>query len=146
MSNNKRRLHISQSFPLSSETYAWLLLSKLTTRVTSQALNWEIVFLPICFFPSLSPCWFFIRGSECRMLPSYVLYKGTYVPYKRTFGTPDQGQMLDVWGSIQQMSTLRWRWHSYAEKSPPHPGMKSCTSKDIAKGISAMILDHTDRN
>ncbi len=38
-SNNKRRSHISQSFPLSSETYAWLLVSKLTTHVTSQALN-----------------------------------------------------------------------------------------------------------
>ncbi len=57
-----------------------------------------------------------------------------------------KGQTLDVWGGIQQMSTLRWRWHSYAEKSPPQPGMKSCTSKDIAGGISAMILDHTDRN
>ncbi len=68
------------------------------------------------------------------------------VPYKRTFGTPDQGQTLDVWGGIQQMSTLRWRWHSYAEKSSPHPGRKSCTNQDIAGGISAMILDHTDRN
>ena len=29
----------SQSFPLSSETYPWLLVSKLTTRVTSQALK-----------------------------------------------------------------------------------------------------------
>jgi hypothetical protein len=32
------------------------------------------------------------------------------------------------------------------EKSPSQPGMKSLTSKDIARGISAMILDHTDRN
>jgi hypothetical protein len=38
-SNNKRRLHISLSSPLSSKTYAWLLVSKLTTLVTSQALN-----------------------------------------------------------------------------------------------------------
>jgi hypothetical protein len=38
---------------------------------------------------------------------SYVPYKGTYVPYDGTFGMPDQGQMLDVWGGIQQMSTLR---------------------------------------
>ncbi len=68
------------------------------------------------------------------------------VPYKCTFGASDQGQMIDVWGGIQQMSTLRWQWHSYMEKSPPHPGMKSCTSKDITGGISAMILDHTDRN
>jgi hypothetical protein len=43
-SNNKRRLHISQSSPLSSKTYACLLASKLSTCVTSQALNWEIIF------------------------------------------------------------------------------------------------------
>ncbi len=36
--DNKRKLHISQSSPLSSQTYAWLLVSKLTTCVTSQAL------------------------------------------------------------------------------------------------------------
>jgi hypothetical protein len=82
----------------------------------------------------------------CRKPLSYVPYKGTYVPYDGTFGAPDQGLTLDVWGGIQQMSTLRWRWHSYVEKSPPQPGMKSCTSKDIAGEISAMILDHTDRN
>ncbi len=38
-SNDKRRLHISLSSPLSSETNSWLVVSKLTTRVTSQALN-----------------------------------------------------------------------------------------------------------
>ncbi len=38
------------------------------------------------------------------------------VSYKHTFGTPNHGQMLDVWDDIQQMSTLRWRWHSYMEK------------------------------
>ncbi len=35
-------------------------------------------------------------GGGCRMPPSYVPYKGTYVLYDGTFGTPDQGQMLDV--------------------------------------------------
>jgi hypothetical protein len=34
--------------------------------------------------------------GHCRKPPSYVLYKGTYVPYDGTFGAPDQGQMLDV--------------------------------------------------
>jgi hypothetical protein len=50
MSNDKRRLHISQSSPLSLKTYAWLLVSKLTTRVTSQALNCEIFFSYKGFF------------------------------------------------------------------------------------------------
>ncbi len=68
-----------------------LLVSKLTTRVTSQALKWEIIFLPIwSFFSSLSSCWFYIRGGEWRMPPRKV-------SYKCTFGAPDQGQMLDVW-------------------------------------------------
>jgi hypothetical protein len=35
-------------------------------------------------------------ATACRKLPSYVLYKGTYVPYNGTFGAPDQGQTLDV--------------------------------------------------
>ncbi len=81
----------------------------------------------------------------CCKPPSYVPYKGTYVPYDGTFGTPGQGQTLDVWGDIQQMSTRRCQWHFFAEKSPSHPGRKSCTNKDIAGGISAMILDHTDK-
>ncbi len=31
------------------------------------------------------------------------------VSYKRTFGTPDQGQMLDVWESQTSESALRWQ-------------------------------------
>jgi hypothetical protein len=31
------------------------------------------------------------------------------------------------------------------EKSPSHPGRKSFTNKDIPGGISAMILDQTDK-
>ncbi len=42
-------------------------------------------------FSSLSPCWFFIRGGGWRK-------PLTNVPYKRTFGTPDQDQTLDLWG------------------------------------------------
>jgi hypothetical protein len=34
--------------------------------------------------------------QRCCMPSSYVLYKGTYVPYEGTLGTPDQGQTLDV--------------------------------------------------
>jgi hypothetical protein len=35
------------------------------------------------------------------------------VPYKRTFGTPDQGQMLDVCKSQTAESALRddWPWN-----------------------------------
>jgi hypothetical protein len=32
----------------------------------------------------------------CCKPPRYVPYKGTYVPYDGTFGTPDQGQTLDM--------------------------------------------------
>ncbi len=32
------------------------------------------------------------------------------------------------------------------QKSSPQPSMKSCTSKNIAGGICAKILDHTNRN
>ncbi len=39
-------------------------------------------------------------------------------PYKCTFGAPDQGQTLDVSGGVQQMSTLRWRWHRSHHLSP----------------------------
>jgi hypothetical protein len=37
-----------------------------------------------------------LEGPRCCMPPSSVPYKGTYVSYDGTFGTPDQGQMLDV--------------------------------------------------
>ncbi len=106
----------------------------------SQALNWEIIFLPIRFFSSLSPCWFFIRGGECRKLPRYVPYKCTYVPYNGTFGASDQGQMLDVLGwhpadgnaelvVTPDVTTSSWKipW----------------TSQDISIRISADLLDHT---
>ncbi len=73
-------------------------------------------FLPIRFFSLLSPCWFFICGGKCRKLPRYVPYKCTYVPYNGTFGTPDQGQTLDVWGwhladvNPEEKIHLRWRF------------------------------------
>jgi hypothetical protein len=36
------------------------------------------------------------KFSICRKPPRYVPYKGTFVPYDGTYGTPDQGQTLDV--------------------------------------------------
>jgi hypothetical protein len=144
MSNNKRRSHTSQSFPLSSETYACLLVSKLTKRVTSQALNWEIIFLPIWFFSPLSPCWFFIHGGKCRKLPRYVPYKGTYVPYDGTFGTSDQGQMLDVWqGEESQIHHLIRQICRFTISSV----RKKLNQKRYCQiRISTRILDHMDRN
>jgi hypothetical protein len=122
MSNDKRRLHISLSSPLSSETYSWLLVSKLTTCVTSQALNWEIIFFPIKVFSSLSPCWFFIHGGEWRKPPRKV-------SYNRTFGVPDQGQMLGVWESQTTESALRWQ-------------MRHITPHNILELTHEVILEH----
>ncbi len=53
--------------------------------------------------------WFFIRGGKCRKLPINV-------PYKRTFGAPDQGQTLDVWESQTTASALRWWTHHIAQR------------------------------
>ena len=143
MSNNKRRSHISQSFPLSSETYAWLLVSKLTTRVTSQSLNWEITFLPIWFFFSLSPCWFFIRGGECRRPSRYVPYKGTFVPYDGTFGASDQGQTLDVWQG--EDSQIHHRIRQIRRFAISSVRKKSNQKRYRRIRSSTTILDHTDK-
>ncbi len=63
-------------------------------------------FLPVWFFSSLSPCWFFIHGGEWHKPPRKVLYKCT-------FGMPDQGQMLDVWEAQIQTNESALRWHMY---------------------------------
>jgi hypothetical protein len=34
------------------------------------------------------------NDDDCRRLPRYVPYKGTFVPYDGTYGAPDQGQTL----------------------------------------------------
>ncbi len=49
----------------------------------------------------IEPQWFFICGGECCKPPINV-------PYKCTFGAPDQGQMLDMWESQTTKSALRW--------------------------------------
>ncbi len=49
----------------------------------------------------------------CRKPPRYVPCKGTYVPYDGTYGTPDQGQTLDVREGQTTESALRddWIWN-----------------------------------
>ena len=87
----------------------------------------------------------FVGASVISRLDMYrtnVLMYHTMVLLAR----PTKGLMLDVWGGIQQMSTLGWWWHSYVERSPPQPGMKSWTGKDITRGIRATILVHTNWN
>ncbi len=97
----------------------------------SWALNWEIIFLPIMFFSSLSPCWFFICGGECHKLPRYVPSKCTYVPYNGTFGA-----------SNQRSDARRVRWHPADVKQ-----MSTLKSERYCRiRISTTILDHTDRN
>ncbi len=108
-----------------------------TCHITSTQLRDYLFSIKV--FSSLSPCWFFIHGGKWRK----PLRK---VSYRRTFGMPDQGQMLDVWGDIQQMSTLRWQWHSYAETSSPQPAGNLEQERYRWIGISARILDHMDRN
>ncbi len=105
-------------FPLLSISHALtlrLLVPKLTTRVTSQAIKHDRFFFYLHgFFSSLSPCWFFICGGEWRKPPRKV-------SYKHTFGAPDQGQMLEV-----------WRWHSADVNTEVAvtPGVTTSSRKD----------------
>ncbi len=110
----------------------------------SLAHNWEIIFSPIRFFSSLSPCWFFIHGGKCRKLPRYVPYKCTYVPYNGTFGASNQGQMLDVWqGEDSQIHHLIRQICRYTISSI----RKKLNQKRYRRiRISTTILDHMDRN
>ncbi len=95
-------------------------------------------------FSSLSPCWFFIRGGECRKPPRYVLYKCTYVPYDGTFGVSDQGQTLDVWqGEDPQIHHLIRQICKFTISSIRK---KSNQKRYCRIWISTTILDHTDRN
>ncbi len=61
------------------------------------------------FFFLIEPRWFFIRVGEWRKPPRKVLYR-------RTFGAPDQGQMLDVWESQTTESALRWQMRHIAPR------------------------------
>ncbi len=72
-----------------------------TCHITSTQMR-DCFFTYMVFF-LIKPRWFFIRhGGEWRKPPRKV-------SYKRTFATPDQGQMLDVWESQTTESALRWR-------------------------------------
>ncbi len=113
-----------------------LLVTKLTTRVTSQALIRETIFLPIWFFFLIELCWFFIRGGEWCKQPRKV-------SYKRTFGAPDQGQMLDVWESQTTESALRW-WMCHIA---PHHTLEVVLDIILEhvlgiKTMTSLILDH----
>ncbi len=110
----------------------------------SLALNWEIIFLPIRFFSSFSSCWFFICGGECRKPPRYVPYKCTYVPYDGTFGTSDQGQMLEVWQvEDSQIHHLIRQIHRFTISSVR---TKLNQKRYCRIRISTTIIDHMDRN
>jgi hypothetical protein len=58
-------------------------------------------FTDMVFF-LIEPRWFFIRGGKWRKPPRKV-------SYKLTFGVPDQGQTLEVWGSQTAESALTWQ-------------------------------------
>jgi hypothetical protein len=85
-------------------------------------------------------------GCFCRKPPRYVLYKCSYVQFNGTFGA-----------SNQRSDARRVRWHP-ADVNPEvavtllrgevttSARHEVLYSKDIAGGICAMILDHTDRN
>ncbi len=66
-------------------------------------------FFTYMVFFLIEPCWFFICGGKWCKPPRKV-------SYKRTFGTPDQGQMLDVWESQTTESALRWRTRHIAPR------------------------------
>ncbi len=81
-------------------------------------------------------------GIGRRKPPRYVLYKCTYVPYNGTFGTSDQGQMLDIWqGEDSQIHHLR-QIHRFNISSNRK---KLNHEKNFWIGISATILIHTDK-
>ncbi len=80
----------------------------------------------------------------CRKPPRYVPYKCTYVPYDGTFGTSDQGQMLDVWqGEDSQIHHLIQQICRFIISSIRK---KSNQKRYRRIRISTTILDHTDRN
>ncbi len=115
--------------------------SELYLAETVKASDIDVFLSDTACAASCKTTWYLWGIKYCPDISCLEMY-----PTNILFGAPDKGQMLDVWGGIQQMSTLRWRWCSYMEKLPPQPGIKSWTDKDISGGISATILDHTDQN
>ncbi len=122
-----------------------LLVPKLTTCETSQALKWETIFF-YKGFSSLSPCikviphWApadssFLGASDVSRLQMYH----TNV----LFGAPNQGQTLDMWESQPAESALRCMCHSTQRGHHLSLGSISWLPQDIPIGIHADILDHT---
>ncbi len=112
-----------------------------TCHITSTQLR--DYFFTYMFFFLIEPCWFFVCGGEGRKPPRKV-------SYKRTFGVPNQGQMLDVWESQTAESALRWRTRHIA---PRH--ILELTLEVILEVIpehvlemkimTSLILDHVAR-
>ncbi len=112
-----------------------LLVTKLTTRVTSQALIRETIFYLYVFF-LIEPRWFFIHGGEWRKPPRKV-------SYKHTFGAPDQGQTLDVWKSQTTESALRWWTCHIAPRHTLEVVIEVILENVLGiKTMTSLILDH----
>ena len=100
-----------------------------STHTRDNFFTYKVFFL-------IEPHWFFICGGKCHKPPINV-------PYKRTFGVPDQGQTLDVWESQTAESALKDDW---PRNVPRH------TLEDVLevilehvcriKTMTSLILDH----
>ncbi len=113
-----------------------LLVSKLTTCVTSQALKWENIFFLWRFFSHWARAdSSFMRASDVSCLQ---MYRANIL-----FGAPNQGQMLDVWESQTAESALRCTCHSMPRGHQLSLGSMSWIPQDTPIGIHANILDHT---
>ncbi len=87
----------------------------------------------------IEPHWFFIRGGEWRKPPRKV-------SYKRTFGMPDQGQMLDVWESQTSESALRWWTRHIAPRHILELTLEVILEHVLGKRtMTSLILDHVAR-
>jgi hypothetical protein len=69
------------------------------------------------------------------------------VSYKRTFGMPDQGQMLDVWESQTSESALRWRTRHIAPRHILELTLEVILEDILEhvcgiKTMTSLILDH----
>ncbi len=90
-------------------------------------IHWDILL-------SLLASTFWLLGVECLIVRLCSCRMPLInVPYKRTFGTPDQGQMLDVWESQTAESALRDDW---PRNVPPH------TLEDVLEVALEVILEH----
>ncbi len=63
-------------------------------------------------------------------------------PTNVLFGTSDQGQMLDVWGGIQPMSTLRWWWwKSHHLSAEDILNITRYSRRSLCRYIRSYVLD-----